>query len=363
MPPDTGQLAVLTGNALKGHSRYDNPALGKTLRTLLNRLEEIGVLAWTMSITRGEASSIAPSATFTERVQAAGISLEDIGRLPGEEVILLSRKFELRGNVEDGKREAVEYTDTPATMAMREVMRDLNTFLAGADITFVDDGGDPVDTHQRTLRRHFTLRRDDAGERFDRCGRLFGGFWQYLKRDRRGGIRINGEKVAVLDYASMFPRLAYASVGAVPPEGDLYAIPGLEEYRRGVKLAVNCLLFDDHTNRKSWPADLTLASGTAEGAALPEGWTVARTRRAVLDRHPALAPCFGTGLGYSLMHTESMILVEVLNRLKAQGIVALGLHDGLLVPHAKAEAARTAMEEVGRKVTSMSLPVTVATLG
>ena len=63
------------------------------------------------------------------------------------------------------------------------------------------------------------------------------------------------------------------------------------------------------------------------------------------------------------MHTESVILVEVLSHLKAKGIVALGLHDGLLVPLVEADAARTTMEEVGRKVSSMSIPVTMATLG
>jgi hypothetical protein len=74
--------------------------------------------------------------------------------------------------------------------------------------------------------------------RFDQGGRLYGGFWQNLKTERRRNIRINGEPVAVLDYGSMFTRLAYAEVGAVPPEGDLYVIPGLEGYRSGVKLAM-----------------------------------------------------------------------------------------------------------------------------
>lgn len=360
LPPDSGQLAVLTGNALKGHTRYDNPALGKTLRTLLFHLEEIDVLAWTKSFIRGHASSIAPSADFAAQVREAGISLEDFGRLPGEEVILLSRKLRLSGNVADGKREAVDYTDTPDTVAMRQTMQELNAFLAAADITFVDDGEGAVDAHQRTMRRHFVLRPDDAGERFDRSGRLFGGFWQNLRKDRRGCIRIGGEEVAVLDYASMFPRLAYASVGAVPPRGDLYAIPGLEGHRRGVKLAVNCLLFDEHDNRKSWPEDLFWGGGEGQRAELPEGWTVARTRRAILSRHPALAPCLGVGIGFGLMHTESVILTKVLDHLKSQGTVALGLHDGLLVPRPEAETVRDLMVAVGWEVTSTSIPVEIA---
>jgi hypothetical protein len=49
---------------------------------------------------------------------------------------------------------------------------------------------------------------DPLGQRFDLSGRLFGGFWQGLQRQRRSGIRIDGEPVATLDYSSMFARLA-----------------------------------------------------------------------------------------------------------------------------------------------------------
>ena len=61
---------------------------------------------------------------------------------------------------------------------------------------------------------------DPERQRFDLSGRLFGGFWQGLKRARRAGIRIDGEPVATIDYSSMFARLAYASKGAEPPAGE-----------------------------------------------------------------------------------------------------------------------------------------------
>ena len=57
---------------------------------------------------------------------------------------------------------------------------------------------------------------DPLSQRFDLSGRLFGGFWQGLKRARRAGIRIDGEPVATIDYSSMFARLAYASKGVRP---------------------------------------------------------------------------------------------------------------------------------------------------
>jgi hypothetical protein len=41
----------------------------------------------------------------------------------------------------------------------------------------------------------------------------------------------------------------------VPPSGDLYALPGLEAYRSGVKLAFNVFLFDRRGSRRKWPKD------------------------------------------------------------------------------------------------------------
>jgi hypothetical protein len=58
-------------------------------------------------------------------------------------------------------------------------MRRVNAWLERASITFVDDGVEPVDVHDRTLRRLFVIHKGDAlGQRFDLSGRLFGGFWQ-----------------------------------------------------------------------------------------------------------------------------------------------------------------------------------------
>jgi hypothetical protein len=68
-----------------------------------------------------------------------------------------------------------------------------------ASITFVDDGAEPVDVHDRTLRRLFViLEGDPLGQRFDLSGRLFGGFWQGLQRQGRAGIRIDGDSVATV---------------------------------------------------------------------------------------------------------------------------------------------------------------------
>jgi hypothetical protein len=250
-------------------------------------------------------------------------------------------------------------------------MRWINEWLAAADIAFVDDGQHPsVNARQRAQRRHFLLLPDQAEPRFDQSGRLFGGFWQTVRSSRRTNIRINGEPVATLDYGSMFTRLAYAELGEQPPEGDLYCIPGADGYRSGIKMAMNTLLFDTRV-RRSWPKEMGVGVGDDEAAAhgevpaadfdarLPEGWTVKTTKAAILARHPPFIHAFGRGLGYSLMHRESEVLLAVLDELMSRGIVGLGLHDGLLVAQSRAEAVKQVMEAKAREVTGISIPVTL----
>ena len=250
------------------------------------------------------------------------------------------------------ERDWIDYADTAETNAMRDDVRRINARLERASITFLDDGAEPVDVHDRTLRRLFVIPEDDpAGQRFDLSGRLFGGFWQSLQRQRRAGIRIDGEPVVTLDYSSMFAKLAYASKRVQPPTGDLDAIPGLERQRGAVKLGVNALLFDQHA-RRQWPKT------DEPDQRPPSGWTLAKFRSALIEHHPLIADCIGKGLGFHLMHTESEIMVRVLTTLVSEGVTALPLHDGILVRKSHASIGKEAMEAVSRDMTSYVLPVT-----
>jgi len=370
-PPETGRLAVNTRNGERGRTRYENPALGKPFSPLLHLLQDIGLLSIKRpEVRRGEMQGVAPTPSFNRIVVEQGIDLSSFGRHRAEEVILLTRNT--RGlNGENGvTRERIDYSDTQTTRRLRQAMRRLNAFLAAADISFVDDGKLPlVDPFERTLRRHFVLLAEQNDTRFDQSGRLFGGFWQNMKSDRRNGIRINGEPTVTLDYGSMFTRLAYAEIKATPPQGDLYAVPGLESYRSGVKMAMNCLLFDTSLKRRRWPSEMGIGVGSDDDAKrprteaalyearLPEGSTVRKTKESILRLHPQLRPAWGRGLGYKLMHMESWILMSVLEELVRRDIPALGLHDGLLVAASQSQVADSVMRDVALNLTGHRIPV------
>lgn len=342
LPSETGRLAVLTGNN-RMRSRYTSKATGKLLREVLDEFEALDLLDRQLpSRLRGEASSIAPSPQFLERVLATGVTLADIGRIAGEELILLKRT--LRDPEDEPYKICVEYMETTETTAMRETMRELNSFLADAEVTFENDGQGLIDTTSRTMKRHFL----EAGDQplWSQGGRLYGGFWQNLATARRKNLRIEGEEIAILDFSSMFPRLVYASMGLTPPMGDIYEVPGID--RDAVKILINTM-FNDTFERKYWPKDTE--------APKPRGWSIKRMRDAIAQRHPALEGAFGSGNGNHLMNTESRIMVAVLVELRSRGIAALGLHDGLLAPCSRRNEVKRVMEDAAYQVTGTRLPV------
>ena len=59
------------------------------------------------------------------------------------------------------------------------------------------------------------------------------------------------------------------------------------------------------------------------------------------------------------MLTDSSILMAVLTRLTREGIPALPMHDGLMVPQSARDRAKLIMEEEAQRITRVRLPVAV----
>jgi len=371
LAPPGGRIAVPLGHGDKGQSRYSSLVIGKLFSPTLSMMWDLDFLEMHCpGVIRGEVSSIEVSNWFARKVKEANVSLADFDRREDEEIIILSRnRRRSTGSDRTIQREPIDYADTAETQKYRADTKRLNAFLKNAQIDFLDDDLEPrIDPFDRTLRRRFMIFSNQK-ERFDQGGRLFGGFWQNLKSERRRNIRIGGEPVTILDYSSMFTRLAYAELGALPPDGDLYSIPGFENYRSGIKFAMNCFLFDGGP-RRAWPRELGLGIGddlTAEidsdpeaagcQARLPSGATVTSTKEAILGIHPILEKAWSRRLGYRLMFRESEIMMSVLTELASRNVPALGLHDGLIVPVSGRELAMHVMATCATELTGVEFPV------
>lgn len=344
------RIAVPLGKPKARVSRYDRPGL-RSLPTVLRDLHTAGFLTLRPSTERGRVSTIEPTPWFYWLVREAKITFTDIARAPGEETIRLSRtEWDYPARVRH--REWIDYTDTTATRRYREEMARINEHLAAADLAIQSAGAEHIDIFRRTLWRSFNLPPwvPRGTERFDLGGRLFGGWWMNLEHGDRPFIRIAGEPVADLDFRALFVRLAYARADLAPPPAldDLYQVGGFEEYREGIKKALSAMLFA-RKRLRVLPAKVK--------PLFPAGTKAAAVRSAILARHPLLADTFETGVGFSLMFTESQMLVAILLRLNAAGITALPMHDGIMVPASRADQATRVMQDVAEEQIGRRLPV------
>ena len=290
----------------------------------------------------GRQSRIRASARLLSRMDDHSIQYEDIGRDPA----LLGDPLVLRSPKLAGKWKSMEVPAGEPAHTFRAEMQEINTWLAEMEITCEwHRDGYPRDLGDRWLKRIF-----NDGQ-MDRGGRLQGGFWQAMKsEDRLTDIKIGGEKVAALDFGQCSVRIAYGQVGAQPPEGDLYSIPGLGGTRKGVKLVLNAMLYRQGG----------MARKPAGGAKhFGRRTSIRETEEAILSHHRPIRELCYAGVGLSLQYIESRILVHTLLQLAKQKLPALPVHDCLVAPASIAEQVKKAMLHSFKQIAGVEGMVTI----
>ncbi|WP_136618572.1 MULTISPECIES: hypothetical protein [Mesorhizobium] len=320
-------------------SRYDRKGFGH-LPHVLDAMATMGLVVKHAAHIKKRRTGIEATGKLLEALLSGTVA--EVGRAEGEEAVWLTARMGRDGRGHKLPFMLMNYEDTPETCSLRGEMEEINAFLATQRIELQ---GEPQAGFK--LTRRFTLRHIGDPHTFRLHGRLYGGFWESLPKRLRDDLRINGEPIADLDFASMFPRLAYALVRAEPPEGDLYAIPGLEEHRAGVKAGFAAMLSSSN--------EMTRLPSSVKDA-LPVGWTGRRLAEAIGKKHPALVRLFGKDIAMDLMFTESTILVAVLLRLARMGIAALPMHDGIMVQCNHGETAAEAMKIAAHQI-GLTIPV------
>ncbi|MBO1906640.1 hypothetical protein KHP60_15660 [Microvirga sp. 3-52] len=334
-------IAITRSNRdLAKKSRYHPKALGMTLPRVLDHLasREMEFIGQQLGFKhefadRHQRTLIWPGARLTTRIKERKLDLSDFGRSSSEEVIIL------KADKEDfwDKGEWIEYDETDATALLRSRLRQINEWLKQADIHHDDERngtyGD-LDHGERRLRRVFTQSSFESG------GRLFGGLWQRMKKEQRlESLWIREERVIELDFGQMAPRMLYGMVGVTPPMADAYLVPGFGDpqgFRDGFKKLFSSLLFAEKPLERK-------PQGTKE--LLPNEPVQVLVQR-LQDHHPQIAHFFGSGRGHELQFRESEMMVEILLRLQAKDIVALPVHDAVIIPSYAEEVTRKVMSEV-----------------
>lgn len=330
-------LAVPLGNGRL--TRYDRKDFNTdVLRLVIEEAENAGLVTVEGAIFKERRTVVVPTPRFRQLVADHRVALADIHHLEGRETIEL-----WAGSRRNGHKAPVDYVDCQEADTMRMEMAEINEVLNRADIRLGGHQAGPIH-----LVRKFRIDQPGDAPKFDRHGRLYGGFWEDLPKEQRHLLTIGGEPVVDLDFASMFIQLAYCRQGLQPPSGDLYAIPGLEEHRKAVKSLMVSLFFRNAEARR-------LPAGSKE--ALPSGWSMERFKAAAAALHPAIAHLFDTNVGFELMALESEILVGILMEFASKSVAALPMHDGIMVAASHKELAVETMQNVSARKVGRSLPV------
>lgn len=325
--------------------RYRAPVLTKTLPHVLDLLaaganplieHRLGGINPFSKIARRQ-TTIQVSSALGTRIDRLGLEPSDFCLRVGGESIILRRERIAPGE----KTRDQSYEDNETTELYRAQMDRINVWLKGADISCEQRGEEYIDPDDRFLRRIFN------NDSFEQGGRLYGGFWQGLRKaQRRELIRIGGEPVTTLDFGQLGPRLLYGRIEQAPAMEDAYLLPSLVyQYRDAVKRIMNAML-NSSSPLKRYPTN------TRE-LVPKQSIKVTDFTAAILKDHAPIAHFFHAGKGLGVLFQESQMLVTILLRLIDLGVVALPIHDALVVQVSKVAAAKQTMEEVFKEVTSL----------
>lgn len=342
-----GVAISVRNEAITRYDRRDFPreVVGHTVIGL----ERLGLIHRQEGSWHGSRTSIQPSYSLRARI-AAEVGTDEVGRSADGETIILRAGGSKRGQ----PKPLIDYAETNETRLLRAEMSRINGALNAATITV-----DGIPCGPIHLTRRFQIASSEAPHTFDQHGRIYDGFWINMHRTERHRIRINGETLADLDFTAMFTQLAYLEAALPLPEGDPYSgFPGLDivgndpelahARRDAIKRGLNAFFF--RTGRmERLPSEIKRLLG-------PE-WTATKFAAAARMRHAPIKHLFGTGLGIRLMFTESRILVKTLLDLLDLNIVALPIHDGIMVQRSSQDQSLDVMRKASAAVTGVELPV------
>lgn len=202
-------------------SRYKAAALNTALPDVLARLSSPDLDILQLDKARkaigssGRQSTFAAAPFLIEAMRVRGVGVDDFDKRSSSETI------ELRGEKQHAGARAVRisYADTDQTRLWRSQMQEINDWLASARLTFfgVDQSHETPDLSVRSMIRIF------SNGRFDHGGRLYGGFWQRISKERRlAALEIDDDQIVELDFGQCSARILYGHANEVAP-ADCYA--------------------------------------------------------------------------------------------------------------------------------------------
>lgn len=220
-------------------------------------------------------------------------------------------------------------------------VHDINTFIADQDIQ-------PAECHFAFAR--IFAQGDHPDFRWNKGARLysygFGKGYQNIPKADRRNITIDGEPTVEVDISASYLTILHTLMD-VPLPADPYDIPGVP--RKVAKIWATITL--GHTGFHSrWPeaAKRRYTSDHENGPAdLQKDYPFGKTQGKILNSLPLLKDWPTNPISWAdLQFLESSAVVDAVHRLAMEHrVVALPLHDALIVPRSKAALAEQVLSD------------------
>ncbi|MDC0337851.1 hypothetical protein OAN95_06505 [Alphaproteobacteria bacterium] len=249
---------------------------------------------------------------------------------------LSSQSIILRNKI-DGKKQQIDYLDTPGVKQMRDNLLLINKCLKAhyPDIRIRDDDwlplqkrimadpeNQPIDLTRRKLVRIF------SEGRFDRGGRFYRGWWENVPSEYRKYITIDGKRTNEYDYSQLNPHMVYMLRDKELGSEDAYGRVFDGEHRDLVKEAFNAMV-QSATPLLKKPTDIDLSDVDFDWPFL---------RQAILDAHKPIQDMFFKGHGNYLQYIDSVMAEDIMLKfVKSEFVPVLPVHDSFIVHYGHGE--------------------------
>ena len=239
------------------------------------------------------------------------------------DIIILRNKI-------DGRKQDVDYDDTPKTERFRSNLTKINDCFVKhwADLRIEDTevaklsdrinqdpDKQPIDLSKRTLTRIFT------NGSFEEGGRFYRGWWQNVPSEYRPFITIDESVTTEYDFSQLSPHMLYFAYNHELGEVDAYDRVLDGEHRDVVKQAFNAMV------QSSSPLNQKPDKINMDG--LEMDWQELRQR--ILDAHKLIQDLFFTDIGNKLQFKDSCVAESIMLQFAEQSQVALPIHDSFIM--------------------------------
>ena len=200
-------------------------------------------------------------------------------------------------------------------------------------------------------------------------GRFYGSAHQTMRKQHRQHITIDGEPTVELDYSALHPSLLLWRTGGALSADPYTEIAGKAGITRELVKALLLRLINSEnvsdfcrvvTSSGNESKKAEAEAGRADEWFIPDvptGYKGADFVEAVEAAFPTLTGSFGGTIGLELQGIDSKLMADLLAECLSAGIVALPVHDSVIVPQSRADDAREIMFNCYQRMTKRPISI------